>query len=160
MDGELPAIQVELSGFSVRRRPESGDPNAKPGIQVYANGRFHALTAGGIVSTGSISRAQLSTLLTFFQQERVLGLTNAAVQQAIDKDAQRQADQNKRISGRWSSHPVRIHLIIRTVSGVTDVERRALYDEMSSHPDVWELAAIRNSVDKIYEVVLGKDAKR
>jgi len=156
----LPVIQVELSGFSVRRRPESGDPNANPGIQLYADGRYTAITTGGIVSTGILARAQLSRLLGFFQQERVLGLTNAVVEQAIERDTRRQDEEKKRIIVFPSSHPVRVHLLIRTASEVTEVDRRALYEETRRHPDVWELAAITNSVAKIYEVVLGKDAKR
>ena len=159
LDDGLPVIQVEFSGWSVRRRPTSGDPNANPGIQVYTDGRYSALTAGGIVSTGSVSRAQLSTLRSFFQQERILGLTNAVVEQAVERDTRRQAEQNKRASFFMRSHPIRMHLRIRTLSGVTDVERVELHQEIESHPDVWELAAIKRCVDKIFEVALGKDAK-
>jgi len=151
-DGQ-PAISVQLD-LTGRRiiSPQTG-VDMIPGVDIYADGLCTIRRFDGTEAQRRISQCQIAALVRFFETERVLGLTDAAIEQAISSDIRHQLEQSNSVSMVGSTHQIRTQLVIRQPTLLTQVSRYGLSDEIKSHPSAWELVAVERCVGKIYETL-------
>ena len=131
-----------------------------PGVDVFTDGRCLVRTFDGDELQRRISPADVDRLLGYFEEQRLLTLTDDIIDRSIEQQLQPKREElpggGVRV-GFPSRHYVTdcnyTSIAVRTAAQTSRIERYALSHEIEWYPQVAELQTVQQCVQRVYDVI-------